>query len=222
MNIRDVPLLFEYPVLVPEYGIAYWSVPKNACTSLKYAFYKLRMGKDFVPLRIKNKYLYHIHTVLPSRPFKKLDHHPKSIKIAVVRNPVDRMVSAYCNRILHHNDLLKHQDELHRRGLVVQPSFTDFILNLAAYREVSKIIRDHTDPQVVYLGEDVTYFDLILNIKDLKHLPQTLSIPELALPRKQDNGSEYKQQVMAEIDQAVLTRIKQFNQKDYAVFGNFF
>lgn len=222
MKMRDLSLYFEYPVSVPKYKITYWPVPKNACTSLKYAFYKLRIGEDFIPLKFKQKYLYHIHSVFPSRPFKKTQSHATWMKLAVVRNPLDRIVSAYCNRILYHNDLRRHEGELHSRGLALQPDFANFIANLEQYRAISKIIKDHTDPQVVFLGEDASYFNLILNVKQLNQLTEILEIAEFNLPRKQDGGGEYKTEVMANLNNHSKQKIMDFYQKDYQVFGQFF
>jgi hypothetical protein len=222
VKLRDLFLSSEYPVAIPEHEIAYWPVPKNACTSLKYAFYKLRMGEEFVPFRIKNRYLYHIHSVFPSKPFKAMGKYQGWKKLAIVRNPVDRIVSAYCNRILYHNDLARHKATLLSQGLEHQPSFANFIKNIAAYQQVSQKIKDHTNPQVDYLGEDAAFFDYVTNIKGISRLPETLQCPGLAIPRKQDGGGEYKQEILISMDKALEHQIREMHYRDYEVFGQFF
>jgi Sulfotransferase family len=222
VKVRDIFLASEYPVTVPDQKIAYWPVPKNACTSLKYAFYRLRTGKDFVPLRVKNHYLYHIHSVFPSKPFKKPDGVEGYKKLAIVRNPVERIVSAYCNRILYHNDLARHKAVLNRQGFSHQPDFTNFIKNIEIYRKVSQKIKDHTDPQVNYLGNNASFFDYVSNIKGISNLPNILQCQNLDIPRKQDGGGEYKKQVLNSMDKSIEEKIREMHYCDYEVFGDFF
>lgn len=222
VKIRDFLLSSEYPVSIPEHKIAYWPVPKNACTSLKYAFYKLRTGDEFVPFRINNHYLYHIHSVFPSKRFKKPNLSQGWKKIAIVRNPVDRIVSAYCNRILYHNDLGRHKATLAEQGLTHQPDFASFIENIEAYRQVSQKIKDHTDPQIDYLGEDASFFDYVTNIKGISNLPDILQCKTLDIPRKQDGGGEYKKEILNSMGKSLESRIKEMHRRDYEVFSCFF
>lgn len=222
INPQDARIFFEYPVIAPAQKIAYWPVPKNACTSLKYAFYALRTGQNFVPLKVGSRYVYHIHRIFPSRPFQALALASDWIKFAVVRDPLERLVSSYCNRVLYHSDLARHTLQLQARGLKLHPSFQEFVQHLDAYRAVSKSIRYHTDSQVTFLGDDPSYFDVLISVQDLPNLPSQLGIETLTLPRKQDGGQEYKETVFSSIDAVLKDKILSDYRQDYEVFGLFF
>lgn len=222
INPQDIRFFFEYPVKVPAYKIAYWPVPKNACTSLKYAFYALRTEQEFVPLRVGRRYFYHIHRIFPSQPFRAVALEPTWIKVAVVRDPLERLVSSYCNRVLYHSDLVRHQLKLQAENLKLRPSFPEFVEHLDAYRAISKSIRYHTDPQVTFLGQDPSYFDVLINVKNLKALPSQLGIQNLSLPKKQDGGREHKDAALSSIDALLKDKILSDYSQDYEVFGAFF
>ncbi len=223
LSIQNIQYSLEYPVILPEHHIAYWPTPKNACTSLKYAFYRLRTGTQFTPLfKVQGRYLYHIHKVLPSRPFRPVARYKHWLKVAVIRDPLERLISSYCNRILHHQDLAKHRHELKTLGLESQPTFKTFVNHLHDYRKISTLIRDHTDPQVFFLGEDPNYFDRLVEIKQLKDLAHLIHCPNLTLPMTQDGGRQFKKQILNEIDHETKDQIFKFYQKDYSSFGTYF
>ncbi|WP_299486052.1 sulfotransferase family 2 domain-containing protein [Acaryochloris sp. IP29b_bin.137] len=219
---QDARIFVEYPVLVPGHKIAYWPVPKNACTSLKYAFYALRTGMEFIPLKVGCRYIYHIHRIFPSRPFKAIPLASDWVKLAIVRDPLERLVSSYCNRVLYHSDLARHQLQLQAKNLKRCPSFPEFVENLDMYRAISKSIRYHTNPQVEFLGHDPSYFDVLISVKELKDLPNRIGLPALRLPKKQDGGREYKAVATSSIDSELRAKILNDFREDYEVFGEFF
>ncbi|WP_299411958.1 sulfotransferase family 2 domain-containing protein [Acaryochloris sp. IP29b_bin.148] len=219
---QDASIFFEYPVRIPGHKIAYWPVPKNACTSLKYAFYALRTGQEFIPLKVGHRYVYHIHRIFPSRPFKAIALASDWIKLAIVRDPLDRLVSSYCNRVMYHSDLARYQLQLQAKNLKRCPSFPEFVENLDTYRSISKSIQYHTDPQVRFLGDDPSYFDIVISVKELQNLPNRLGLTLLSLPQKQDGGREYKDAAIGSIDSTLKAKILSDYREDYDVFGKFF
>ena len=89
-----------------QYGVAYFPIPKIACSSLKILFYGIENGEEFQP-RILNGKTWHIHDAHPTKTFYEIDHALLGAieKIAVIRDPVERLLSAYSNRVGYYKEL---------------------------------------------------------------------------------------------------------------------
>lgn len=89
-----------------KHKISYYPVPKCACTSLKLVFFRIENGYDFRNFRVNGKMRY-IHSFYASRKFANArdldgDDH---FRFAVVRDPVERLLSCYSNRVLYYREL---------------------------------------------------------------------------------------------------------------------
>jgi len=88
--------------VVPKHKIAYFSVPKNACTSLKVLMCRLNgktVPKDLSLIHLSSIGLtINISKFLPETIYTILTS-PKWFRFYVVRNPYSRLLSAYKNKI---------------------------------------------------------------------------------------------------------------------------
>lgn len=209
------------PIILPQYGICYTSVPKNACTSIKRMFYEIEHGRPFEPVVVDGKTM-HIHRIYTGSAFKPLPPAQAAglWKIAVLRDPVKRLVSTWRNRVMHHCELDAHRlaETPLGRDLPPRPALDDFVLRLEAYRAASPSIRRHTASHVEVLGPDPAYYDRLYQMSELGLLTRDLSERvgrPLVLPHEQTGGPK--------VDAAMLSEkardfARAFYAKDYQTF----
>lgn len=169
------------PIVLENPRIAYFPVPKVACTSLKLLFYRLRFGKPFTSHNRRGQAV-HIHNfssefattgILESDQCNYSSH----LKIAVVRDPVQRVLSAYTNRVVNLGELAKDRVDatsLEALGIPASPSLEDFFHNIDAYRIISPSIRHHLEPTTTFLGPSLEYFDRVYRIEELHLLKKEI------------------------------------------------
>jgi hypothetical protein len=168
------------PVILTKYRLAYFPVPKVACSSIKHLLYLLEHGKNF------EKYIdgagkkHNIHNaVYPSLNASEDDWScaDNLHRIAVVRDPVDRFLSAYHSRVAHFKELSDSKIDLGKAALLgvgPDPDLNHFIDGLELYRILSGSIKHHTDPQTSFLGHSLDYFDRVYKFEELDTLQADL------------------------------------------------
>lgn len=188
-------------VIVPSLDLAYFPVPKNACSTLKIAFYEINEGRPYAPLARPDGTMVHVHEFpgydsLPLTP-ATLEATAALSRIAVVRDPLRRLVSCYKNRVLHFRELsTKHlpTEAFARAGLPQDPAFDLFIERLDEYRALSWSISHHSDLQRTFLGEDRGAFEQLFTLAELPRLEAWLRARagrDLQLPHAQRGGQEF-------------------------------
>lgn len=98
--------------------------------------------------------------------------------LVVVRDPVERFLSAYSNRVLHHDDIARGQP--HRAlarlfGLPIAPDIEEFCDRFGRYCAVNDKLRRHFRPQASYLGDDLGWFDHVYRLSEMDRLAADLS-----------------------------------------------
>lgn len=186
------------PVFVPSLGLAYFPVPKNACTSLKRCFYEMNEGRPFQPWRREDGRMAYIHDtpgyLSPEFNPAFLERTRGQARLALVRHPLRRLVSAYKNRVLHHRELSPKalgQRAMEELGLPPHPSFEVFVERLPDYVAVSSSIRHHTRPQRHFLGPDLSAFEHLCKVEEMPRvqaLLERLAGRPVALPHLQQGG----------------------------------
>lgn len=114
-----------------------------------------------------------VHGLFPSHYFEPVKE-KNVFKFAVIRDPIDRLLSAYRHRVIDSHELsveaLKgddHYTAFRRRQLKPEPEISEFIQNLERYRFDVYQIKHHTDPQVLFLGNDAKYYDRLFLFEEL-------------------------------------------------------
>lgn len=152
--------LSEMPIVLEEQRIAYYPTPKVACSSLKSAFYELAQGHPYDAVASKEK--DNVHKVYFSGPYRPLKKPDCYYKFAVVRDPIDRLVSAYSNRVVKY------------RELPDMPDFRNFVRDLEFYRMENWSIWHHTEGQWYFIGSDLSYFDRVFRFDELPLIPDEI------------------------------------------------
>lgn len=208
-------------IVLNKWKISYVPVPKAACSSLKLMFFHLENGRDFQPA-MRNGQMFHIHRFYATTAFASLPHAAiqDHWRIAVVRDPVKRFLSCYSNRVCHYKELSQRHlpPDAIRSGATPNPSLEEFVEKLELYRQYSKPIKHHTDPQIFFLGEDENYFHRIFQMHELQELVHEVSArtkTPLELPHAQSHGPKLS---TSELSANAVTKIKKFYQQDYDCF----
>lgn len=211
-------------VVLDDHSLFYASVPKVACTSIKLMFFKLENGFPFKGYIINGK-RRHIHQYYNGSLWEKTPH--KRIKgyhrVTLVRDPVDRFLSAYKNRVLQLKELSfeKAGPKLANLGLDYDPDLSVFIERFDDYYSASNSIHHHTRPMIDFLGEDATYYSKIYPLREMKKFVTDISNyvgSDLEIGNFQKSGSNLNKD---DLSRAQLDKIKSFYRFDYSAFGEF-
>jgi hypothetical protein len=184
MDIERAAFALPHLYVYPQVGIAYTFIPKNACTSMKRTLGEAEgwWSDDGTS----------VHTVAKRQwlggllRYRSVDEH-----IVILRDPWDRLLSAYQNRLLVRRDrvssramergLAEKLPDGARRGDV---SFRDFLEYLA--RTPSRRLDAHWRPQVDFLWGSYTR---ILRFDHLTADSAFLADHELSLHRADGHGT---------------------------------
>lgn len=136
------------------------------------------------------------------------------IRVAIVRDPVERFISCYKDRVIQRNkDKVKD----------TVSDFSYFVNNIEVIRTKYKDIYRHTEPQVKSYGLNPKIFTHIINIKDIndqfipliEEVSNTQNIPVVY----HKNSFAVSEIIPTEED---IKKIKKFYDIDYKFFGEFF
>ena len=149
--------------------LVFYPVPKNANSSFKKLFVELlSIEKDYlflddeIPMYKKDKYKlepnknYWLWSFLPPKPeFTMMPSSLDVIKIAVVRDPIERFLSAYNNRVNWHKDI--NFNNLSMKDVVKRLKEKNFD-------------NQHFLPQTFFLGNDPNYFNYLTKMPSIDGL----------------------------------------------------
>ena len=144
------------------------------------------------------------------KKYTELTHNQK-IRFCVVRDPVERFVSAFTNRILFHKkpqvDLTIEQFIREFDRLLIQRVFAD--------------ARIHFTTQVNYIGRNPSLYTHIFNLKELYKLKELLeNYTGIKLPNLHLQKSENTQKPVLNTQQ--IDWIKNRYKIDYEIYGKWF
>jgi len=167
-------------VELPDHKLVFFAAPKVASSSIKKMLYQVQTGEEF-PERHPDGSKTRIHgDFSPTVKFLDVGHgkYKKWAKITLVRDPVERIISAYANKVVNLGVLKeKHTapEVLEKFGLHPAPSLGYFARNIDKYRLVSRSVNHHTAPLTAFLGHDLGYFDVVFKFDQLPMLVDFLS-----------------------------------------------
>ena len=145
------------PITLPAQRLAFFFLPKVACTSFKHMFFEIENGRPFEPFQVNGKRQF-VHDLYPFRRFAKLKpaQYEGFARLALLRDPVARVVSCYRNRVVAQKALALGDTpaRLAAQGLSAKPSLEEFVAHFPAYRRASGAVRFHTQPLSHALGPD--------------------------------------------------------------------
>lgn len=193
-------------------NIRYYPVPKVACTSVKQVIYALEHGAPYASGSIHRAY----GTTNFTPP--EDERGEGELRIALVRDPIKRFISAYRNRIHGHEEAAHWK--LRKQGLPLDlkpfPTPQEFVHNLAAYQARVHSLKHHTLPMVTFLGRDPGFYDHIFDMSEIPALEALLSDRagrEVRLPVTQTGGPRYTEAALGDEECAIL---RDYYRDDYA------
>lgn len=213
--------------LLPSHRIAYFAIPKSASTSMKLALYKLREGRQWCGDPDG------VHKQFPTFPLKAGDIAQTDgwWRFTILRDPVQRLLSAYGNRVQFHGDIesdaapgwrAKLLFRRHNRGLRLRPTADEFFSDLHRYQAISYSIWHHTTSATTFIGEDLSIFDRVYRLEDIPLLETELEQRvgrRVSLPHEQAQGDKVAfDDLGGRARKAVLTA----TQRDYQLLSGVF
>ena len=190
--------------------LVFYPCPKNANSSAKLFFAKhLGLDKDYVFIgdkipryKQKNYDLMGKKNLVNFLPTKqKFQEIIADYKCCIVRNPIERFLSAYKNRIVY------HQDE----------EFKNHTVNMVLEKlESSNFENKHFLPQNYFLGSDLTYYTFYANTKSILTFQNEVNNffkNKIIFPKIQTGG--HKSDIALTLDQKL--KIKKIYKDDFTL-----
>ncbi len=192
------------PYIIPDKRLAVFFSPKSAGTTVRALLFELENGRAFEPYTLQSRTV-DANALVANIRFERVDHAKIEgfHRIAIIRDPVRRFLSAYSNRVLHYRELSEEVigPRLEAFGLPSDPDLETFVERIGRYSRASKSIRRHTRTQQGFLGNDTKYYDAVFRVEDLtafpRHLETRYGCPPLTLPRLQTGGPKIKPEDVA-------------------------
>jgi len=136
-------------------------------------------------------------------------------RIAVVRDPVERLISCYTDRILKKN----------RNGMRNYiPSFDYLVENLEALQKEFVDLRHHSIPQITWLGTAPAYYNYILSTKKLQSefTPLISKISNISIPQTSHRKQSGRLRRTFEVTTENKKIIREKYADDYNIYGDYF
>ena len=229
-------------VVCKTLNLVYFDVPKVACTTLKTWFWEVENGRPFpkptLPARILRLmkgggpplyrsihsvpgYTTKSHARIRAEAGDNLEAFAGIETLAVVRDPVARLFSAWSNKAGAAIFAARGETEDLRNMLLdTDPDFGTFIDNLDAYRSVSRPVRAHTQSYEWHLGPRLDAYDHIFEMEQMPALDAFLTARR---GRPADLGQRNASGGMARppgtLSPAQVDRLGEITAPDYAWLG---
>lgn len=206
--------------------LVYIPIPKNACSSLKHALYEIEFGTRF-DYDLHRQWGYvdiHDYYRKRNRAFtspRALMAMGDAFRFAIVRDPVQRLISCYGNRVVDLGDLKKTKAALEKAGLPLEPDLNTFVLKLTQYRRANKSIRHHSELQVNLFGKRLDYLDEVYPIERMDSIKEMLRQykPDLELRREKASGAKFH---IKDLSREALEYALDFYEQDYSLLRGFY
>ncbi|MEO9684963.1 MAG: sulfotransferase family 2 domain-containing protein [Tateyamaria sp.] len=208
---------------ISKANVTYVSVPKCACSTLKHFGHEVENGVAYDPEASGND----VHSLYRSINMTVLQDGNTNVEnmFAVVRHPVDRIVSAYSDKIARRDLLTKNEKvrgKLVELGLSTQPDFDLFVERLADYRASSPMINHHTRPLSFFLGTSPEKFEKIFGMHQIAEFCAEVnaragtSVDVKHVNKKKNVAKKF------EVTDNARNVISQAYAEDLSVFGDYF
>ena len=197
--------------------------PKVASTSLKQAFFMLENGFPFRNYST-NGGVHDIHSaVYPTRSINEYDKKKftEFRKFAIVRDPVERLVSFFNDKIIDNDCLsLCQSDGLRKNNLTSKPDFDFFVENLTDYRQSVLEVKHHTDPLIEFIG-DAGWYDAVFSVDQMESLQTTISKLTAADFSVPCHNQSKRVLLSSALSGKTMDKIRDFYAEDYVAYGRY-
>lgn len=118
-----------------KHKIIYLEIPKNACTSIKYFLQSIEFGRpcedSIVFQDVHNRRFSPLLEPIQIRNFREICMSKDFFVFTVLRDPVDRLISCYLDRVVNNKIFTSFINESIGEDLHHEPSFDEFVYWLA-------------------------------------------------------------------------------------------
>jgi len=205
--------------------LVFFPIPKVACTSIKVMLYEINNHVEWRSVRIGFGQV-HGYPGYRSLPFNTvgLEDLDDFAKIAVVRNPIDRAISAYRDKarklVLEGTAF---QKKLEEAGLPLEPDPDLFFSEIDQYFDCASVIKEHMRPFSYHLGLDLGYFDQIFKLEEMDELSAYVS-DRLGKPAgvQASNSSKRSINTPKEISPKTMDKIVEFCEEDLNYLSDYY
>lgn len=208
---NDFAPLKVIPVL--EGKLAYFPLPKVACSSIKTALYEFHQARKFDNTNYDGRHVhdYWLSNMSPIEQFERT--------VIVVRDPIERFLSAYASRVLDHGELNRAVIERESSWLVksvphFKPTLSQFVAHLDVYLQVPSI-EHHCQPLSKWVNNTLESFTDVIPISEMEKVQTLLcevSQAEIRIPRNHVGKNKV---LLGHLSRDELKRLIQFYQCDY-------
>lgn len=222
-------------IICQNLNFFYVSIPKCGCTSLKYWIYNIEFNREFKKYTKDDKRI-NIHNCQEFKtiPSSKILEEKQDYKvITIVRDPIERFLSAYSNRVIHHKQLSEqsiYKDQIAAAGLKFNPDINYFVENLESYQKCAKPIWHHTKPVINIIGSNLDLYTNIYRIREMNRIREDFlhdsnsysylsnhTLPEI--PRLQMGGPKLKLDVL---QPSIFDKLLDYYAKDYELLQHYY
>lgn len=165
-------------IIIPRLKLGYQNIPKVATTSMVHWLYDCCEGGGERPRDLVGVADWKRRYFLSGRfgPFSIENRQECSTqyedhyRFAIVRDPIQRFLSMYRNRIVYHRELSEQSGSaqaLREAGLPFDPDINGMIARLEGYFACSSSIAHHAQPMLPVLGPDLTAYTRIADISEI-------------------------------------------------------
>lgn len=186
------------PYILPEKKLAVFFSPKAAGTSVRAFLFELENGFPLQAFKVQG--VLQDLTTLANRlvvnnRFRLIDHAALAEfeRIALVRDPVRRVLSAYSNRVVHFRELSEETagPALAAAGLAPDPDIDLFMARILDYMRCSVSIARHLSRQESFLGKSKAHYAQVFRVEDMASFEAYMNEKfgtSHSVPRLQEGG----------------------------------
>ena len=202
--------------------VTYYPIPKSGTSSIKYALMSLN-GSGAALADPENEVHNHLATDWVD-PFVPL-HDGLGGKFTIVRDPLERLLSAYSSRVLDTNVLTRpsaRKDMLEEFGLSTHPDIDTFVFNVERYSACSWEIRFHVASLRHFVGSSLFPFDYVFRFEEMEAVRAHLSTVcgrAVEMPRLQAARTKVGP---SDLSPAGLAKAMRFCRYDYAFLVDYY
>ncbi|MGF1697501.1 sulfotransferase family protein [Vibrio lamellibrachiae] len=204
-------------ITIPNSNIVYVPTPKVACSSIKLALYQHTKGHTFEKDNYGSR---HIHDYWNR---KECPIHLFEKRVLIIRDPVERFLSAYANRVLDHGELNRAAIEKSAPWLLktlptFKPSISQFIKHLDLYI-LAPSIEHHCQPLSWKLGDDLNQFTDIFTFSQIGKFEKLLQVhlgDKFEIPKAQVGKNKV---TLEQLSRDELEKLLDFLVRDYQLLS---
>lgn len=210
-----------------SHDIGYKFIPKTASTSIKYLLFEIEKGRPFIPPTKGGKFDITIHRWVAEK--RNADISKCKYRLLVVREPIERFLSAFNEKIFHKRWLKEHdnfEDRLLYDEASGVPNINYFIENMGTFLNEYEYLNHHIKPVTQFIDEtELSFFTHIYPIENIEYLYEDIRkwTGAKAQFRHKNNSKIGKKQItLADISEQNLLLLENFFKCDYELLDNFY